>query len=234
MEVQILHEDEQIIVCVKPAGVPSQSDKTSDYDMVNYLKNYIYESDGAKGQPYIGIVHRLDRPVEGIMVFAKTKEAAKELSIQIQKKQFYKKYIAILTKEFPEMVGQEKQLLTDYLVKNGKTNLSSITTKNNPNSKEAKLYYTVKKVKDGLSFVEIELLTGRHHQIRVQMKEHLSGIWGDSKYNEEFVEQGKWKQIGLVSYYLEFFHPKTKKKMQFEYYPKREPYNIFDSLAEKC
>lgn len=227
MEVPILHEDEQIIVCVKPAGVPSQSDKTSDYDMVNYLKNYIFESGEGKQEPYIGIVHRLDRPVEGIIVFAKTKQAASFLSTQIQKKQMQKKYLAVLTKAFPEKLGMEKELLKDYIVKNGKTNLSAITTKNHPNGKEALLYYQIKKVRDELSLAEIELLTGRHHQIRVQLKEHLAGIWGDSKYNGEHAQEGKWKQIGLVSYSLEFIHPKTKKKMLFKYIPEREPFLFF-------
>lgn len=230
MELNILYEDNEMIVCVKPAGVPSQSDKTSDYDMVNRLKNYIYESSEVEGEPYIGLVHRLDRPVEGVMVFAKTKFANQQLSSQIQKREMRKKYLAVLTKEFPEQIGKEKELLTDYLVKNGKTNLSSVTKKNNPNAKKAELYYTIKDVKNGCSLAEVELLTGRHHQIRVQMKEHLAGIWGDSKYNKESIKEKEWKQIGLVSYHLELRHPKTNKKIRFEYIPKREPFLQFEKL----
>ncbi|WP_235912560.1 RluA family pseudouridine synthase [Velocimicrobium porci] len=227
MQIKILYEDAHIIVCIKPAGVPSQSDKTSDFDMVNRLKNYVYESGEQKEQPFIGVVHRLDRPVEGVMVFAKTKFAAKQLSSQIQQGQFHKRYLAVVTKELPEKLGNQKELLTDYLVKNGRTNLSSITDKENKNAKRAELYYTVKAVKEGCSLVEIELLTGRHHQIRVQMKEHLAGIWGDSKYNKESIKEKEWRQIGLASCYLEFNHPKTNKNISFEYLPQREPFNYF-------
>ena len=183
MKLNILYEDSHILVCVKPSGVPSQSDKTADFDMVNRLKNYLYEKGDNKGQYYIGVVHRLDRPVSGIMVFAKTPFSASELSKQIQKKEFTKKYLTVVTADLSNKLGEEKTLLTDYLVKNGRTNLSSITTEKDKNGKKAQLYYTVKKVENGLSLVEVELLTGRHHQIRVQMKEHLGGVWGDTKYN---------------------------------------------------
>ena len=185
MKLQILYEDMYILVCIKPSGVPSQSDKTADFDMVNRLKNYLYEKGDCKGQPYIGVVHRLDRPVAGVMVFAKTPFAAGELSKQIQRKEFCKKYFAVITADLSEKMGQEKQLLTDYLVKNGRTNLSSITTEKDKNGKKAQLYYTVKSVINNLSLVEVELLTGRHHQIRVQMKANLGGILGDTKYNAD-------------------------------------------------
>ena len=245
MKLNILYEDSQILVCVKPAGVPSQSDKTADFDMVNRLKNYLYEKGDCKGQPYIGVVHRLDRPVSGIMVFAKTPFAAGELSKQIQQKEFCKKYLAVLTADLSDKLGKDKELLTDYLVKNGRTNLSSVTTEKDPNGKKAQLYYTVRSVKDSLSLVEVELLTGRHHQIRVQMKTHLGGIWGDTKYNGDAEEaivgnidrasgenvdnisankKTMWKETALFAYYLEFLHPKTKKKMVFEEMPGKEPF----------
>lgn len=223
MKLQILYEDSQILVCIKPAGVPSQSDKTADFDMVNRLKNYLYEKGDCKGQPYIGVVHRLDRPVAGIMVFAKTPFAAGELSKQIQKKEFCKKYLAVVTADLEDKIGQEKKLLTDYLVKNGRTNLSTVTTEKDPNGKKAQLYYTVRSVKDGLSLVEVELLTGRHHQIRVQMKTHLGGIAGDTKYNAEVTMPNKI-DVALFAYHLEFIHPKTKKKMVFEEMPGKEPF----------
>lgn len=240
MKLQILYEDSQILVCVKPAGIPSQSDKTADFDMVNRLKNYLYEKGDCKGQPYIGVVHRLDRPVSGIMVFAKTPFAAGELSKQMQKKDFCKKYLAVVTANLEDKIGQEKELLTDYLVKNGRTNLSSVTTEKDPNGKKAQLYYTVKNVKDGLSLVEVELLTGRHHQIRVQLKNHIGGIAGDTKYNRDgeasYIKNGEgvdntlakkkavWKETALFAYHLEFLHPKTKKKMVFEEMPGKEPF----------
>ncbi len=240
MKLQILYEDMHILVCVKPSGVPSQSDKTADFDMVNRLKNYLYEKGDCKGQPYIGVVHRLDRPVAGIMVFAKTPFAAGELSKQIQKKELCKKYLAVVTNDLSDKLGKEKELLTDYLVKNGRTNLSSVTTEKDKNGKKAQLYYTVKCVKEGLSLVEVELLTGRHHQIRVQMKTHLGGIAGDTKYNADVDKKSinnvenvdkvtmeskrMWKEIALFAYHLEFIHPKTKKKMVFEQMPEKEPF----------
>lgn len=230
MELEILYEDAQILVCIKPSGIPSQSDRTSDYDMVNRLKNYVFEKSGWQGQPYIEAVHRLDRPVGGIMVFAKTPFAASSLGRQIQRREFCKKYLAVVTANLEGEIGKEKQLLSDYLVRNGKTNLSSITTKEDARGKKAELFYKVRDVKGDLSFVEVELLTGRHHQIRVQLKERLGGIYGDAKYNSsaaENLKNGERSQIALFAYHLEFWHPKAKRHMVFEKMPDREPFSQF-------
>lgn len=227
MDIKILFEDNHIIVCEKPPGVPSQSDKTSDFDMVNRLKNYVYENGAKAGPPYIGIVHRLDRPVGGIMVFAKTPFATKELSEQIRKSLVKKKYLAVLCGDFSSQVGQDKKLLWNYLVKDGRTNLSRISNDKEKDAKKAELYYRVLRTNLKLSLVEVELITGRHHQIRVQMSEHLAGIWGDTKYNTEFQEKKGWNNIALFAYKLEFLHPKTKKVMQFQENPKGEPFTHF-------
>lgn len=225
--ITILYEDKQIIVCEKPCGVPSQSDKTGDFDMVNRLKNYLFEKEETKGEPYIGLVHRLDRPVGGIMVFAKTPLAAKTLSEQVRNKTFQKWYLAVVEKDLKEIEGKEKILLTDYLVRDGRNNLSKVTTKENKNAKKAELYYQVLQVKDGLSLVRVELLTGRHHQIRVQLSAHLGGLYGDTKYNVAAKEKKGWQQIALYASEISFLHPKTKEKMCFKKEPEGEVFERF-------
>lgn len=223
----ILFEDKALIVVVKPAGVPSQSDKTGDFDMVSRLKNYIFQQNPNKGEPYIGVIHRLDRPVGGVMVFAKTQDAAKKLSTSVQNRSMKKKYLTVLNGDFSAQLHKEPMKLTDYLVKDGRTNCSKVTKSTDPNGKKAELYYQVKQVKDDLSLVEVELLTGRHHQIRVQMVNHLGGIWGDTKYNEAFQDKPGWSQIALYAYHLEFPHPISGKLMKFESIPNQNPFEIF-------
>lgn len=220
MDLNILYEDSQIIVCEKPQGVPVQSDRTTDYDMVNQLKNYIYEKEGA-GLPYIGLVHRLDRPVGGVMVFAKTPAAAKELSRQVQERSMKKFYHTMINGDLSEQLKDGPELLSDYLVKDGRSNLSRITSEKDKNAKKAQLKYKILKIlkEKELSLVEIELLTGRHHQIRVQMAEHLGGIVGDTKYNKKYREVGGFHRICLYAVRLEFHHPKTKKAMSFSVNP---------------
>lgn len=226
-EIKILFEDSDIIVCVKPSGVPSQSDKSSDYDMVNRLKNYLFEKEPKKGEPYIGLVHRLDRPVGGIMVFGKTPIATKRLCASIQKKEVKKRYLAVLTYCADDRAFKEPELLTDYLVKDGRTNCSCVTNAADKNAKKAELLFQIRQVKEELSLVEVELLTGRHHQIRVQMAAHLGGIWGDTKYNPLFQEKKGFYPIGLYSYRLELIHPITHKKVCFTSYPEEEPFCQF-------
>lgn len=239
MNINILYEDKEIIVCEKPPGVPAQSDKSSDLDMVNQLKNYIF--DNGEKNPYIGLIHRLDRPVGGIMLFAKTPQSAKTLSEQIRLKKITKKYLAVTTSDMSRELGKEKKLLTDYIAKDSRMNLSKITNEKDKNGKKAELYYktlNVIKKEDNddvfLSLIEIELITGRHHQIRVQMSAHGNPLWGDTKYNSIFTDTlngtKNWTNIALYAYQLEFSHPKTKNKMRFELIPKSEPFLNFKNL----
>lgn len=249
MKINVLHEDNHIIVCEKPPGIPAQSDKTSDNDMINQLKNYIYSKEPDKGQPYIGIVHRLDRPVGGLMVFAKTAFAAKGLSEQIRLRAVKKKYLGVITGDLSNKIGQDKILLTDFLVKNGRTNLAAISTEKDRNSQKAELYYKVLETAEitgekKLSLLEIELLTGRHHQIRVQLQGMGCALWGDTKYNKEFEDEesrrrwivesegGNWTNIALFAYELEFHHPKTNKEMLFRLQPSNLPFSIFRTIKD--
>lgn len=208
MKLNILYEDNDMIVCVKPVGVAAQNDRGFGEDMVSILMNYQKEN-GVKS-PYVGVIHRLDKMVGGVMVYAKTKEAAASLSRQIQEGKTTKRYYAVLCGE-PDKEGT----LEDYLVKDGKTNTSNVSSKGNKQAKIATLNYKIIQEKNGLFLAEIELLTGRHHQIRVQFSSRSWPLYGDAKYNKDFNDSMKKHGIGLYSYLLGFKHPKTGKYMKF-------------------
>lgn len=225
MNLHILHEDEHIIVCYKPSGIPTQTSKSGEQDMVSILKNYLYKKKVEKKEPYIAVIHRLDQPVEGLLIFAKTAFAAKELNKGLQGAGFGKYYKAVLW-GVPEKASDT---LEDYLVKDGRTNTSHVSDKNEKDAKKAILYYEILKTKeyDGkiLSLVQIKLDTGRHHQIRVQMANMGCPIWGDAKYNTVAMQDRRFRQIALCAYKLEFVHPKTKRKMEFEIEPEGEGFD---------
>lgn len=218
MNLQILYEDEHIIVCYKPMGLPTQTSKIGEQDMVSLLKNYL------KGG-YVAVIHRLDQPVEGLLVFAKTPLAAKELNKGLQDAGFGKYYKAVLL-GVPEKASAT---LNDYLVKDGRTNTSSVCNPSEKDAKKAVLSYEVIATgkDDGrdVSLVKVKLDTGRHHQIRVQMANMGCPIWGDAKYNTSMVQDRRFRQIALCAYRLEFVHPKTKKKIEFEIEPKGEGFS---------
>ena len=218
MNLQILHEDEQIIVCYKPAGVSTQTKKLGEQDMVSLLKNYL------KGS-YVAVIHRLDQPVEGLLVFAKTPFAAKELNKGLQGAGFGKYYKAVLW----GIPSQENAVLENYLVKDGRTNTSRVCDSSEQDAKKAVLSYEViaigKEEGKDISLVKVKLDTGRHHQIRVQMANMGCPILGDVKYNTAVVQDRRFRQIALCAYRLEFIHPKTKKNMVFEIEPKGEAFS---------
>ena len=219
MKLEILFEDNDIIVCYKPAGVPTQTSKLGEPDMVSILKNYL------KGG-YVAVIHRLDQPVEGILVFAKSQMAAKELNKGLQGEGFGKHYKAILWGT-PQ---KEKGILEDYLIKEGRTNPTRVAKANEKDAKKAVLQYEVLgsgEIDDKeISLVKVKLETGRHHQIRVQMANMGCPIWGDSKYNISPIEDRRFRQIALCAYRLEFVHPRTKKKMVFEEKPRGEGFSL--------
>lgn len=241
MNIKVIYEDADILVCEKPVGMLVQSDRSMDADMVNEIKNYLYEKQVEKKEPYVGLIHRLDRPVGGVLVFAKTSFAAKSLSAQVQGDQpvgkskkpvpkMNKKYYAVVDADLSQQLGKEPRELIDYLVKDARTNTSKVTRADDKNGKKALLLYQVLQVaKDErerpISLVEVELKTGRHHQIRVQMAANKMPLWGDTKYNVDFVESQKqytnlrWANVGLFSHSLEFSHPKTNKRLYFEAVP---------------
>ena len=218
--INILYEDNHIIVVVKPANMPVCLDSSKDKDLLSVLKEYIKEKYHKPGNVYLGLVHRLDRPVSGIMVFAKTSKAAERLSKQINNKEFIKTYYAII-----EGIPKEKDTLKDYLKKDEKTNTSFVT-----NEKEGKLSileYNLIKSKNNLSLVKINLLTGRSHQIRVQFSSRNHPLYGDHKYNKNFIKDNN-EDIALIAKELSFYHPVTKELLQFKIdLPKKYPYTLF-------
>ena len=210
---KVIYEDNHILVVEKPPNIPSQSDKTNDINMLTICKKYIKEKYNKPGNVYLGLVHRLDRPVGGIMVFAKTSKAASRLSNQVREKVFKKKYLAVVDGKLENKIG----VLEDYLYKDERNNISKVVNKNKKNAKYAKLEYKLivyDEVKN-LSLLLINLYTGRHHQIRVQLSNFGHSIFGDQKYGT----RGKGKQIALWAYELEIEHPITKEKMIFKDLP---------------
>lgn len=210
---KVIYEDNHIIVVEKTPNIPSQADKTGDVDMITIVKDYIKEKYNKPGNVYLGLVHRLDRPVGGIMVFAKTSKAASRLSNQVREKVFKKKYLAVVDGK----IEKTKGTLEDYLYKDERNNISKVVNKDKKNAKSAKLDYEVLKYNEvkNLSLVEINLNTGRHHQIRVQLSNFGHSIFGDQKYGK----RGKGKQIALWAYELTIEHPITKEKMTFKDLP---------------
>lgn len=229
MKVNILYEDEDIIVCVKPFGMPVQEDKSRDTDLLSFLKNHIFELEELDEEPYLALIHRLDRPVGGVMVFAKNQNAAAKLSDQVQDGTMIKYYQAIVTGELPDEFGT----LVDYLLKDGKTNTSKIVKKETKGAKRAELEYEVLDVLETdegiLSYVLIQLHTGRHHQIRVQMAGRGAGIYGDTKYNPLFTAtKKKYQQIALFATRLEFEHPSSGEHMVFKTEPEGEVFEVME------
>lgn len=221
-DLKVIYEDNHIIVVEKKPNIPSQADKTEDLDMLSIVKNYIKEKYQKPGNVYLGLVHRLDRPVGGIMIFAKTSKAASRLSNEVREKIFKKKYLAVVDGNLDKKEG----ILEDYLYKDERNNISKVVKKEKKNAKYAKLEYKVLKynpLKD-LSLLEINLHTGRHHQIRVQLSNMNHSIFGDQKYGT----RGKGKQIALWAYELSIVHPVTKEEMTFKDLP--EPIGTWSIL----
>ena len=170
-KLKVIYEDNHIIVVEKKPNIPSQSDKTEDIDMLTIIKEYLKEKYKKPGNVYLGLIHRLDRPVGGVMVFAKTSKAASRLSEEVRNKTFKKEYLVVVDGKYNEEIN--------------------------------------------LSVLKINLQTGRHHQIRVQLSSRNHSIYGDQKYGN----RGRGKQIVLWAYKLEIIHPITKEKMIFTSLP---------------
>lgn len=215
-DLKVIYEDNHIIVVEKPVNIPSQGDKTGDVDMLTIIKEYLKEKYNKPGNVYLGLIHRLDRPVGGVMVFAKTSKSATRLSEQVRDKVFKKKYLVIANGKFDKETG----VLSDYLLKNERKNMSRVVPEGTKNSKYAELDYEVLKYDEelNLSVLKINLHTGRHHQIRVQLSSRNHSIYGDQKYGG----RGHGKQICLWAYELTINHPITKEEMTFKSIPKME------------
>lgn len=214
-ELKVIYEDNHIIVVEKKPNIPSQKDKTEDVDMLTIIKQYIKEKYNKPGEVYLALIHRLDRPVGGVMVFAKTSKAAARLSEEVRNRNLKKEYLVIVDGKMDRKEGT----LENYLLKNEKTNTSKVVKEGTKNSKYAKLDYQVLKYNEeiNLSVLKINLHTGRHHQIRVQLANSGHSICGDQKYGT----RGRGKQISLWAYRLSFTHPTTKEQLTFYSIPEK-------------
>lgn len=241
--IKILYEDDAVLVAVKPAGLESQASRKLEPDMVSEIKNYLLRSRRRKErqegrglsttmstnsstqaqEPYVGVIHRLDKPVSGVMVYAKTKEAAAFLSKEVQAHRVTKIYHAVICGKPVDNVGK----YVDYLLKDGKTNTSRIVDKSAAGAKRAELEYQILEEKeqgDGAvrSLVEIHLHTGRHHQIRVQFAAHGTPLVGDTKYGAPAaasVGRARREPLALCAVRLSFLHPVTGERMEFSTEP---------------
>lgn len=216
MKINILYEDNDLIVCIKPAGVPTQSKDIRTPDMETLLKTHLRKNSDTKQVPYLGVIHRLDQPVEGLLVFAKTPAAARNLNAQLTTSGFGKYYRALLS-HIPET---PEGTLEHYLVRDGRSNTSSVCTADTEDAKKAKLHYKTVRTIGEQAVAEIALDTGRHHQIRVQMSAIGCPIVGDTKYgaasNSRPASRRESRRIELYACRLTFVHPQTKKSMHFE------------------
>lgn len=245
----IIFEDKHIIIAYKPAGIATQTARVGQQDMVSELKNYLAGKPEYKGrkEPYLGLVHRLDQPVSGLLVFSKTKQASAELGRQITNGQIQKFYYAVVYGK-PEV---ERGTLTDYLYKNPKTNRSVVVKEDFPQAKKAVLDFELIKTMLALdenpdlvnfgkshklgvvSLIDIRLITGRHHQIRVQMSHAGMPLLGDMKYGGELSKELSRKtgcrNVALCAYKLTLFHPVSGEKITFEKQPEGEIFFPFFS-----
>lgn len=224
---RILYEDNDIIVCHKPAGIATQTARVGQADMVSEITNYLKAGGFDKKKSlYVGVIHRLDQPVEGILVFAKNKAAAADLSRQAAGDAMEKEYLAVVCGKPFSQAGE----LKDYLLKDGRTNISRIVPPEVKGAKEARLSYEIlSEGPYGTALARIRLYTGRHHQIRVQMANVGMPLLGDRKYAGEkavFLSlQLGIKEIALCAYRLTFTHPKTGKRMRFEISPEGKAFH---------
>ena len=215
----IIYEDSHICVCHKPSGLAVQNASFGRKDLESILKTYYFEQTG-KPNPYLGIVHRLDQPVQGLVVFARNPRSAASLSAQVQDGRM-KKYYQAVTCGIPE---KKSDRLIHYLKKNGKTNLSEVVSSKTVGAKKAELQYHILKEKEQMALAEIELFTGRHHQIRLQLAGMGTPIVGDRKYGKS-----EARQLGLCSYRIAFVSPTDGKACEYEITPKNaEIYALFE------
>jgi 23S rRNA pseudouridine1911/1915/1917 synthase len=215
-----IFEDNHLLVVNKPVNIPVQSDESGDIDFQTILKNYIARKYQKPGNVFLGIVHRLDRPVGGVMVFARTSKAASRLSEQIRNRTFDKTYLAVL-----HGAPASRGILKHWLLKDSKTNMVIAHQREVPGSKHAVLHYDRVGISGDLSLVKIKLETGRPHQIRVQFSTIECPIWGDQRYNKQ-AEIGQ--QIALFASELSFSHPTSNEILNFAVHPTAKyPWNEF-------
>lgn len=224
-ELIILYEDNHIIVVLKPQNVACCPDESGDVSLFDCVKEYIREKYNKQGNVFLGLIHRLDRPTGGVMVFAKTSKSAGRLSIQMRDGGFQKKYYAVLC----GTPNKKSARLENYLRKNSVNNTVYVCTKSEEGAKYACLDYEIKEEKSGLSLADITLHTGRTHQIRVQTAAVNCPVYGDMRYGGDKAVKGK---LALWAYSLKFTHPTTGESMKFLIEPPKDemPWKLFTNF----
>lgn len=218
----VLYEDNHLIVVEKPVNIPVQLDDSNDLDLLSMVKQYIKEAYNKPGKVYLALIHRLDRPVGGAIVFAKTSKAASRMSNLLRKREIEREYIAIVHGK----VYKQTDLLTHYLWKDRKQNQVYVKPKGFEGAKLARLTYDVQSIKENYTLVKVTLETGRSHQIRVQMKAINHPLYGDQKYGSDLNKHGQ--QIALWSHKLAFEHPVKKEVVTIISEPPNEyPWTLF-------
>lgn len=217
-KINIIYEDNHIIVVEKKPNILVQKDNTNDICLMDLIKNYLKIKYNKPGNVYLGLVHRLDRPVGGIIVFAKTSKAASRLSEELRMQKIKKTYYAVVEGTTPKC-----GIFKDYMIKDKNKNISYIS--NNNNAKLAILEYETINYYKNYSLVKINLITGRSHQIRLQFSHHGYPLVADQKYNKKAIAN---TDIALFAKKLEFIHPTTKENLVFELnLPNKFPFNLF-------
>ena len=214
----VIYEDNHILVVEKPVNVPMQEDESKDLDVIRFAKEYLRVKYNKPGNVYCGLVHRLDRPVGGVVVLAKTSKAASRLSDSVRTHKMTKKYCAVVVGKLPK-----EKILIDYLIKDEKTNTSRVTSEKL--GKYSELSFKVLQSKDNQSLIQIDLKTGRSHQIRVQFASRQCPLFGDQRYNKD-AKVGQ--QLALWATELSFPHPTTQEVLTFKSeLPNTEPWKQF-------
>ena len=216
-----LYEDNHVLVAVKPPNMLSQADATGDMDILTLLKEDIRQRYHKPGNVYLGLVHRLDRPVGGLMVFARTSKAAARLSAQLQAHDVGREYLCVVYGE-----AEERFTLTDYLIHDPILNREVVCEADEKGGKLAILHGRCVAQRGGTSLCVIKLETGRKHQIRAQMSSAGLPLWGDARYGSGMAGQ----QIALWGFKLTFFHPVTHEKMTFHAMPDGNIWNLYADL----
>lgn len=220
-DISIVYEDKDILVCAKPAGLPTQTAKVAAPDLISELKKYLAE----KGEHYLAMIHRLDQPVEGLLVFAKNKAAAGNLNAQLKAGGFDKVYYAVAFNQPPVQEG----MLEDYMIKEG--SMAKIVTADTPGAKEAVLRYKLLAVEGGRALYEVKPKTGRFHQIRAQMAHAGMSLLGDKKYADPAIriysEQHGIQNVALCAVTLKLIHPRGGEEMLFVKKPSGEVFREF-------
>ncbi len=207
MKIPILFEDNHLLIVEKPVNMPVQEDRTKDLDLLSLLKEDLKKRYQKPGNVYLSLVHRLDRPVGGAIIFAKTSKAASRMANMLRKRELERIYLAVVRGN----VVNKTDTLVHYLEKDRRKNKVSVVNRNNPSAKKAILHYHVLEQKENLTLMQIMLETGRSHQIRVQMKELGHPLYGDQLYGSNVNKAGQ--QIALWAYKLVFTHPVKKEEI---------------------